>query len=155
MQTLKKILTALGALFCVLLVAFGVLLVMQGNFKEEQEPFIRQFRADYSRNWDIVDVHSQVTNDFLAQIQSSAGQNAVAIFRRLGKVEEITDVSIGNFNVGTEGKTGTFTFKARFERAPTLVQLIVQESDGAVRVHGLHITPSSDPPLVGSTEKGA
>jgi hypothetical protein len=154
MQTLKKVLIGLGVLFCVALLAVGVLLVMQGNFKEEQEPFIRQFMADYSRRWDVADVYSQVTNEFLMQIQSSAGREAVAVFRRLGKIEEITDVSIQNFFAGTQGKTGTFSFKARFENAPTVVQIVVKESDSAVRVQAIHITPASDLPLMGRSETG-
>lgn len=144
MKTLKRVLLGLGALFACLLIFVGVMVFQAKSFRHENEAFIRRFMADYSRRWDAADVYGRLSTDCLTQIKSPDGQEAVAFFKRLGRLKEIHDVSVKNYTVGTNGKTGIFVFKARFEAAPTVVLLTLNESGGQVRVTALRITPSTE-----------
>jgi hypothetical protein len=150
MKVLVKILVGLGIAFAAILALIVVVVVLQSAFKEEHEPFVRSFVADYSAHWEIAQVRDRVSNDLLLQIQSPNGARAVAGFKRLGRLKEITDLTLQNFFAGTSQSTGTFTFKAEFENAPAVVSLQLQVSDGHARVNGLHINPLSEPPLLGS-----
>jgi hypothetical protein len=151
MKFFKKLLTGLGVIFCLLLLVFGFLAYLGSGFKGEQEAFVRQFMSDYSRHWDTSEVHDRLATEFLDQIQSPSGEQTVAVFRRLGRLLEVTDISLENFFAGTDGKSGVFVFKARFEAAPALVRLTIRDADGTVRVLGLHISPSTELAPLGSS----
>jgi hypothetical protein len=153
MKKIAKVLAVLGALFVCIILLIGALLFLQSDFQGEHEAFVRQFMSDYSRRWDTADVHDRLSTAFLAQVGSPNAEQALSLFRRLGKVQEITDVSVENFLAGTNGKSGVFVFKADFENSPALVRLTLKESGGEIRVDGLHITPSTEPPLLGSSHR--
>jgi len=144
MKLLKKLLAGLGVVFSLLLLVAGSLLYLSSRFRDEHEPFIREFMSDYSRRWETADVYDRLAPECLEQIQSPNGEQAVASFRRLGRLLEITDISLQNFYAGTGGKSGIFVFKARFEAAPALVHLAIREADSQVRVVALNVTPSAE-----------
>ena len=144
MRVLVKILAALGVVFLGLVAVVAFLFRESSDFREEHELFIEQFLHSYSEHWEVADVHSHVATEFLESLSTPEGRQAIAIFRRLGRLRSISDLKIGNFFAGTSGKRGDFSFKATFANSPALVKLTLQEKDGSPRVLGLHITPSSD-----------
>jgi hypothetical protein len=152
MKIIGRIFAVLGALFLCIVLACGAMFVLSRSFQREHEAFVRKFMADYSRHWDLADVHDRLSTEFLEQAQSSDGLQTLSLFRRLGDIRDVTDVSVQNFFVGPGGKSGVFVFKARFENAPALVTLTLTESAGELRVRGLNITPSGDSPLPASNQ---
>jgi hypothetical protein len=145
MQTLKKVLVGLGVVFVLLGVLVAFFAYSFAGFQQQHEAFVRQFVADYSRRWEVADVQAQVTAQFLEQIRSPNGLQAVSYFQRMGRIRSITDVSIDHFTSGTNGKVGVFLFKAEFENAPAVVKVTVIEKDGSVLVQAVNITPVSEP----------
>lgn len=143
MKTLTKVLTGFGALAACILVFAGFMAFRAAHLGHAHEPFVRKFMFDYSRRWDPADVYGRLTTDFLDQIKSPAGEQAVSFFKRLGRLQQISDMSLQKFYVGTDGNRFAFKFKARFEAAPTVVDLTVIDRGGQVRVAGLHITPAT------------
>ena len=73
-------------------------------------------------------------------------------FELLGRVLEVTDVTVKGFVAITEGKSGAFVFNARFENAPAVVRVGVREARGEVRVEDSHVSPAFDLPRVAPSE---
>lgn len=145
MNIIKKILIGLGAIFA-LFIALAIFLAGESSeFKDKNEQFVKDFTNTFSQQWDISSVSQSLTNDMLSQIKTPNGQHALNVFRSLGKLVEITDLELHNYNSHTSGiTTGVFKFKAQFENGSTLVTVTLQEKDNAVRVHGFHIDPISN-----------
>jgi hypothetical protein len=150
MKVLGRILVTLGVVFVGLVVLAGVLFWQQAEFGKDYEPFVRAFMADYAGAWDIVEVRDRVTNEFLLQAQSPTGVQVAAFCRRMGKLREISDLTVERFHAGTGGRTGTFSFKAEFQHAPAVVTLQLHVADGEPRVVALNVQPLAEPPLVPS-----
>ena len=144
MKVLKNILIGFGVVFVGIIALIIFLSTDSSRFKETHADFIDQFLEDYSQHWDVADVHSRVTNDLLIQIRSAQGKNALSVFESLGVIESTSDLEIGNYYSGTSGKSGEFSLKAVFSNGLALINIIVNEEDGDVRVNGLHITPSGE-----------
>lgn len=146
MKLVGKIFVGLGVAFAGFVVLAGVVFYLQSDFRREHEGFVRSFMAEYSRHWDVGDVRKDVSSEFLERVSSPGGDQAVAFFRRMGRIRAIEDLSLENFHTGTRGTVGEFVFKAEFENAAAVVNLTLKEVDEEPRVHGLHITPIDGPP---------
>jgi hypothetical protein len=135
-----------------ILALVAVLAVLQSDYKEEYGPFVEAFVEDYSVNWEIGEVRERVANELLLQIQTPNGVQAVAFFKRLGPLREISDLTVERFFAGTSESSVTFSLKAEFEHAPAVVTVGVQILEGQPLVQSFHVNPLSDPPLLGSNE---
>lgn len=140
-----KALAVLGGLVACVVVVLGVMSLRATRAAHTQEPFVRKFMFDYARRWNPVDVYGRLSTDFLSDLESPSGRQAIAFGKRLGRLEKISDMSLRKWYVGTGGKRYLFEFKARFEAAPTVVDLTLIDSDGRVRVEGLQVTPTVVP----------
>ena len=140
MKIIKNILIGLGLITVFFIAAIAFLAGESSEFKKANENFVSKFTRDYSSAWDITSVSEFTTNDFLSQINSSKGKQATRFFQSLGKVVEISDMELSNYNSHTDGiTTGTFKFKATFEHAKTLVTVTVQEVNNITKIQGLYI----------------
>ncbi len=142
MRILKKILTWLGAIFVLLIIAFTLLSLGSGDFKDAHSQFIAEFMTDLSRNWQSSDVQYRLTNEALAQITSAEGRRVMQQFSHYGEIQAINDIEIENYTSGTGGKFGTFTFKATFENTDAVVRISIIEKDDKVQVQGINISPT-------------
>lgn len=143
MKFIKKLLMWLGGLFA-LLIAFIVFMFSSSNdFQERHEPFIAQFMTDMAAEWQLADVYSRLSNEFIEQASTPQATHAMRQFATLGELQSIYDLQIGNYYSGTEGKTGEFTFKASFSNGEALVKMTLIERDETVKVQSVNITPAA------------
>jgi len=147
MKILRNILIGFGVVFVAVIGLIVFLSNESNDFRDKQFPFIETFMMEFSENWEVSSVYEKLTNDLLKQIDSPAGRNALDIFKTQGSFKEMSDLVLVNYNAGTSGKTGKFTFKALFTSGPALVEIILVENQGKTLVNGLHITPSGDVPV--------
>lgn len=141
MKVIKNILLGLGALFLLIVVFFTFLWGESSDFKEQNALFINNYLETFSTNWDLDDVKDQMTNGLLIEINTPNGTNAMNYFKTLGRLQEIRDLEINNYNTTLSGKTGVFLFKAKFQYSDTVVKMILQKNEDGVKVNGLYITP--------------
>jgi hypothetical protein len=144
MKILKGLLAALG-LACALVA--GMLLYISAEsreFKARHEDYVRSFIHDLSLAWDLDTVRTQLSREFLEQLESRAGHHALRVFRELGPLEDIRDLELHNYRATFQEETGIFRFKARFQHADALVTFTLRTDDQGIRVHGLTIRPVGD-----------
>jgi hypothetical protein len=147
MNLVKKILIGLGALFVLVIALIALFAVGSNDFRDSHVSYVEHFMSEFSETWEVAVVHEKLTNDFLAQVDSPNGRQALGLFQALGKFEQMSDIEVQNFTSGTAGKSGRLTFKAKFANGPALVEITLFEKDGKTLVHGLHITPSGSLPM--------
>lgn len=151
MKILKNILIGLGRIFALLVVIFIFISFKSVGFKDEYSPFVTEFMAEFSQNWEIGDVQYMLSNDFIEQIDTPNGRQVMVFFRQLGKIQNIQDIELKNFKTftGTNSyKSGEFVFKAEFENASGLVRMTVIVNKDGERVKGLHINPTTEVGMV-------
>ena len=150
MKIVSRVLIGLGGCFAALLIFATALIVMQADFRDEHAGFVRDFMLDYSSAWDVRQVHSRVTDEFVEQISSPEGREVVALFQRFGPAREITDLSVESFYVSPGLTSAMLTCNARFENAVGRVTLQLFVVDDVPRVNGVHIETSDELPLAES-----
>jgi hypothetical protein len=144
MKILKGLLAALG-LACALVA--GMLLYISAEsrqFKALHADYGRAFLHDLSLAWDLDDVRARLSHEFLERLESPAGRQALAAFRRLGPLEEIRDLELRHYRTTFREETGVFHCKARFHLAVALVSVTLRADGRWIRVHGLTIRPLGD-----------
>ena len=145
MKIIKNILITLGTIFSLLIVLVVFLVGESADFKEDHEQFVVDYTNTFSQAWNVASVSDVSSNDFLTQIKSPNGKQAVNAFSSLGKLVDTKDMQIDNYNSNVNGTTtASFKFKANFEHGKTLVTITVVESDGHIRVQGMHIETLDD-----------
>ncbi len=147
MKIIKAILIGLGVVF-VLLVAFvSYVAVQSGKFEKEHAPFVRTFMAEFSKDWDVSAVEHSLTPEFIGQIGTPAGRDAIRQFRQLGRLKEITELDLDHFttHAGINSyKYGVFVLRAEFENAAAMITLSLVVDEKGARVEGLRINPTED-----------
>jgi hypothetical protein len=147
MKIFKKILIALGVLF-IFLVAFIIFISFQSSsFKKDYSPFVSKFMTEFSERWEINHVRDMLTNEFIDQINTPNGRQAINFFKQLGKLKRIKDLELKHFKTfsGPDSyKLGIFFFKADFENAGTLVKMIVVVKKGNAQVQQLRINTTGE-----------
>jgi len=141
---LKKIFIGLGIIFMVLIVMLGLVVLRSSEFKKENTEFVKQFMTQFADNWEVNDVQHMLSNEFIDQITTPGGRAAVMEFRKLGKLIDIQDIELNNFNTfwGTNShKRGVFVFKAQFENGNALATLTLVVNENGRRVHALNLNP--------------
>lgn len=142
MKLIKNILVGLGSIFAIFILLAIYLFDQSSDFKEQNEQFVKDFTHEFSNTWDINSVSDLTTNGLLSQINTPNGKHALNIFRSLGKLVEIKDVELNNYESQASGIiTAKFIFKAKYENASSLVTVTLQKKDEMVKVHGFHIEP--------------
>jgi len=142
MKLIKNILIGFGAIFVLIIGLFIFVAGSSSEFKDKHEQFVKDYTREFSKNWEIENISLRTTNDLLAQINTTKGKQAVNVFRSLGKLLEISDMELGNYNSRVGGPTtGEFKFKASFENAKTIVTVTIREVDDKVKVQGFHVNP--------------
>jgi len=145
MKILKKILVGFGVIFVLLIAVIIFVAGSASEFKEDHEQFVKDFTREFSQDWEIDSLGSKVTNDLLSNIRTTKGKRAIAIFRSLGKLVDITDIELRNYNANAGGPTtGVFSFKASFENAKTVVTVTVRVENDEVKVQSFHVNPTGD-----------
>lgn len=140
LKILKNILIGLGVIFILVISLFVFLASESSEFTDKHTNFVENFVKEFSVNWDIADVHSDVTNDMLRQIKTLDGQKAISTFMQLGKLISIDNLSLINYSSNTSGDSGIFEYKGQFQNGAALVRIEVIEKDENVKVHTLNIT---------------
>jgi len=143
MEFIKKLMMWLGGLFTLIVVLVIFLAAGSSSFKDEQEPFVQQFMADFSERWETQDIYARLSNEFIEQINTQESKAILAQFKTMGKIKSISDFEIGNYNAHTSGTTGEFSFKGTFENGDALINITVKTSDIGVRVVFFRLTPST------------
>lgn len=143
MEFVKKLMMWLGGIFTFIVILIIFLAAGSSNFKEEQEPFVQKFMADFSLRWDTQDIYSRLSNDFVEMVNTPESKAALAQFKTMGKIKIISDFEIGNYNAHTSGTTGEFSFKASFENGEAIINMTIISSDIGVRVQSFRLTPST------------
>ena len=143
MEFIKKLMMWLGSIFTLIIVLIIFLAAGASDFKEEQEPFVQQFMADFSQRWETEDIYARLSNEFVQQINSQESKVILAQFKTMGKIQNISDFEIGNYNAHTSGTTGEFSFKGSFENGEALINMTIKSSDIGVRVMFFRLTPST------------
>jgi hypothetical protein len=141
---LKKIFIGLGIIFTILIVIFGLVVLKSWDFKKDNTEFVKQFMTQFADNWEMNDVQHMLTNEFIDQITTPGGRAAVMEFRKLGKLVDILDIELNNFNTfwGTNSQQrGVFVFKAQFENGNALATLTLIVNDNGRRVDSLNLNP--------------
>ncbi|MFT5297490.1 MAG: preprotein translocase subunit SecG, partial [Colwellia sp.] len=67
MEFLKKLMMWLGGLFTLIVILIIFLAAGSSSFKDEQEPFVQQFMADFSERWETQDIYARLSNEFIEQ----------------------------------------------------------------------------------------
>lgn len=139
MTRMKKLLIGATVLF-VLIVGAGIYISQQSmEFKKYHEHIVHEFMPELTASWNLADVESKVSPEFLEQAASEEGQAYLQQFRVLGPVQSIAEIAMGKYFSGSDGTLGEFIFKARFAPAEVLVKLTLHEKDGEVWVQGITI----------------
>lgn len=144
MKIIRNILIGFGGLFLLLIVFFMFIAGSSSEFRTENQYFVTKFMRDFSEKWDINDVKDDLSNQMLAQIDSLNGQFALNYFKSLGKLKSIRNFELNNYRTSTNGETGVFLFKAKFENADTLVTFTLVKTDKGRKVNGLNIQALED-----------
>ena len=140
MDILKKILLGLGLVFLAVIVITIYLWLSAFNVLDENREFVRRFSIDFSREWRISDVHGRLTNQLIQLLDTPNGKFAYDQLKALGPLNEIADMELQNYHVGTDGKSAVITFKGSFRNAKGLVTITLVERNGKVLVHGFHVS---------------
>lgn len=143
MEFLKKLMMWLGGLFTLIVILIIFLAAGSSSFKDEQEPFVQQFMADFSERWETQDIYARLSNEFIEQINTQESKIILAQFKTMGEIKSISDFEIGNYNAHTSGTTGEFSFKGTFENGDALINITIKTSDIGVRVVFFRLTPST------------
>jgi len=143
MAFVKKLMMWLGSIFLLIIILIIFLAAGSSSFKEEQEPFVQQFIADFSQRWETQDVYARLSNEFIEQISTQESKIILNQFKTMGKIQSISDFEIGHYNAHTSGTTGEFSFKGSFENGDALINMTVKSSDNGVRVIFFRLTPST------------
>ena len=139
-MTLMKKLMVGGTAFFVLIVAAGIYISQQTmEFKKFHEHIVYEFMPELTASWNLADVESRVSPEFLEQASSEEGRAYLQQFSVLGPVQNIGEVAVGKYFSGSDGAFGEFIFKAQFVPAQVLVKLTLHEKDGEVWVQGITI----------------
>ena len=147
MNTLKKLLMGFGALFIGFIVFFTVLESGSKGFKVNNEALIVKFMSDLTASWDMQDVASLTSNEFMEQLITAEGRHYLKVFSAMGAVESISDMELADLVMDARMNTGLFIFKAQFEQGPALVKVILVEKSGESRIQALDIIPANTPEL--------
>jgi len=141
MKLIKNILTSIGALCIIFLVFFIYLGTGAGQFKQQQAPFINSFMHDFSPNWEISDVSKDVSNDLIKQLETPKGEKLIQLLHHLGRYQEMSDLTISDYNSSRAGKSASLSFKAKFSNGPARIEISIVETDSKTWVSGLYVTP--------------
>lgn len=141
MKMLKKVLMWIGGIFLSLVLFVIFLGYRSSAFESEMTPFISEFVTDISQEWTMESVSNRVSNDFLRQAVTPAGRQILDGFRTLGQVQQIREIQIQNYRTATDGTTGDFTLRAKFETADTLIQITILSTSNGPRVQTFRIDP--------------
>lgn len=140
MKILKNILIGLGIIFILFILLAVFLSYKSYDFFEENKGFVEEFSYDLAEHWQIEDVHSRVSNEFLQSLDTPNGKEFLKYAKGLGPLIEATDFQMGNYHAGTDGTTGVITFKATYTNAKALVTVIVIKREEQVRIHGFNVS---------------
>jgi hypothetical protein len=141
MIVIKRILIGLGVLFVAVIILFSCVGESARAFRKEQEPFVQSFVWQLSKHWNIAYLDDELSTGTVRQrLRSTEGQQALLQMKPLGVFRSARDFELLSYNTGTEGSTGTFSFKAIFEYGDATVRVTVTERDGNSRVSGLTTT---------------
>ena len=140
MPFLKNILVGLGLVFLAVTAITIYLWISTSNFFNENRDFVRRFSFDFSREWRISDVHGRLTNQLIELLDTPTGNFAYNQLKALGPLNEIADLELRNFHVGTDGKSAVITYKGSFRNAKGLVTVTIVEKNGKVLVDGFYVS---------------
>jgi len=146
-KVIKTILIGFGIIFVLLVAFISYVAVQSGKFEKEHAPFVKSFMAEFSKDWDVSAVEHLLTPEFIDQIDTSSGREAMRQFRQLGRLKEITELNLDHFSThaGTNSyKYGVFVLRAEFEHATTMITLSLVVDENGARVEGLRINPTGD-----------
>ena len=145
MKIIKQFLIGLGILFLLFIILATFISIKGNDFKEDNIGFVAEFLDEFSQDWKISSVSDQLSNEFLIQIKTPNGEQAMQVFKRLGKLENVRDFEMGNFRTSSgESQTGVLIFKAKFNNAETIVTITLNVLDGIKKVYGLNINTLED-----------
>lgn len=139
MRVIRKILVGLGVLFVVILAFVGWIIVSSRQFRTEETAFVQTFVTDLSRHWNVADVSSRLAGPVLDQALTPQGQQVLHQFKQLGVLRSADGLKMENYNIGSEGRTGTFGFKGTFDNGEADVQVVVVKKGGSPWVLGFHL----------------
>jgi len=141
MNILKKILMGMGGVFIVAIVLLVTVDNNQSNFKSQHEYFVSQFMSELADSWEVSDVRSKLSPEFLEQIGESQAQRQLSAFSALGEVKQISNVELADYMFMLDKSTnvGVFTLNTVFENGAAKVQIVLEEDGDEVKVQALNI----------------
>lgn len=150
MRILKNVLAVLGFVV-ILVIGFGVFTGYSAEeFKSANQQRVESFVKDFSKRWRVEDIEDRVTNEFLSQVTSPEGKEAVQKFSALGRLESISDFEMPRYSSGTGATVALFQFKAKFVSGGAVIELELVEKEEQVRVQRMNINLVGELPLRGS-----
>lgn len=150
MKFFKGVLITLGVLFVVVVGLIVYTSRESSQFLDENKEFITQFSFDLSERWNVEDVHSRLSNEFLQSLDTPTGQFSFNQLKALGKLKDVSDFSIISHRAATSvggtlsGTTAVINFKATFENVKGLVTVTLVKREGKVFVQGFHFSASGE-----------
>jgi hypothetical protein len=139
---MKRILMALGSVFCLIIAAFGVLGVKAYFASYQNNTFAVAAVEEISEHWSINRLGNIVHPNLLKMANKPDGERAFRIFRQYGAFERAERVHQTGYVVEYgAGATGTVQFVGHFENGTANVTVKVHEADGVRTVLGLHMEP--------------
>jgi len=140
MKILKNILIGFGGLFVILIVLVVFLAGSSSDFKEEYEPFTKQFLADFSVSWDRASVIDRMSNSLIEDTSTQDVQNFLHQLQGLGELKSFGEITIENYTTHTDtGEEAIFSISTQFEAGHALWKISVSVIDDAARITGIHL----------------
>jgi hypothetical protein len=137
---LKKILMILGSLFFLIIILIAFLAGSSSNFKDDYEPFAKQFLVELSTDWDTSNVIGMMSNSLKEEVSRQGVIDNLYQLKGLGELKEIGDITIENYMTHTDtGEEAIFVISTDFEAGHALWKVTVNVKEDNARVVGFYL----------------
>ena len=146
MKFFNQILITIGTLAVLAICVFFWISIQSSHFESQTKPFTIEYITNLSQTWKISDVEAKSSPDFLSTVSSDNGKEAIKLFKRFGRLIEISDFHPKHVTVSVGQTRGVYQFKASFTKTKAIGLIEIIEIESQLRVHGLRLNATEPLP---------
>ena len=134
---LNQALITIGTLAVLGLCFFFWFSIQSSHFESQARAFANGYVFKLSESWEFSEVEAESSPDFMSMVSTDNGRETVKIFRRFGKLIEISDFQALHTTISFGETSGIYQFKASFVNTKAVGLIEIIEIEGQLRVRGL------------------